>query len=159
MLTSPYLPGYRSKPQQKEDKPKRQNRETPLQSSVTKWLKLQYPGLMFFSDFAAGLYLPPVLANIRSMQACDSKFLDLTILRACGGYHGLVLEIKVTTDDLFLKDGITLKSSHVKEQYQTILKHRADGYYADFGVGFDDITNYINCYLSGRPLPYKKICV
>lgn len=140
-----------------QDKPKRQNRETPLQSNITKWLKVTYPGIKFFSDFAAGLRLPPMIAMIRKIQACDGKYLDLTILKSVGQYHGLVIEIKVENDDLFLIDGITLKSDHVREQYKAILELREDGYYADFGIGETDIKNIISKYMSGYPLDYRPI--
>lgn len=140
-----------------EDKPKRTNRETPLQSSITKWLKLQYPGIIFFSDFAAGLKLTPSQANVRSIQACQDKYLDLTIMKPSGRYHGLVLELKVSNNDLFLKDNITLKSDHVREQYHTILKLRSEGYCADFAVGFDDCAACISTYINTGQMNYKHI--
>lgn len=132
------------------------HKEQDLQTKIAKWLKKEYSGLIFFSDFAAGLYLKPYLANIRSLQACEGRFLDLTLLEPVNNYHGLLVEIKVSVDDLFLKDGMTLKSEHVQEQFSMVKKLRAKGYAADFGCGEDDIKQIIINYFSGV-VNYKTI--
>jgi len=137
------------------DLPKLQS-ERDLQSQVCKWLKIQYPDMIFFSDFAAGIKLTIGQANIRSIQACRGKYLDLTILEPIGNFKGLIIEIKRDKSDLFLVDGITLKSDHVREQYDMILRLRAKGYAADFGVGFDDVAGMVQKYMKGF-VEYKGI--
>jgi len=131
--------------------------EEKLQTKVCRELKKLYPGLIFFSDFAAGLFLPVWIASIRSQQSMEGKFLDLTILEPRDNYHGLSLEIKVSTDDLFLKDGKTLKSEHVQEQYNTIKRLRAKGYCSDFACGYDDIMWAIRMYIINGNFNYKTI--
>lgn len=136
-----------------EFKPKKKstNEESKLQTTICMWLKKEYPGLIFFSDFAAGLYLPSeYMRGLRSKQACEGKYCDLTILRAVGGYNGLTLELKVLQSDLFLVDGKTLGSNHVREQYDMILRLRKEGYASDFAVGEADIKHKIKSYLSGE---------
>lgn len=128
--------------------------ETDLQTKICKWLRNTYPGILFISDFAAGLLLSPFLAGIRSNQSCDDKMLDLIILRPSRidkiyNYHGLCLEIKTGPDKVFMSDGITLlKNEHTLAQYVTIKKLRSLGYAACFACGEDQIkyliTNYMN---------------
>lgn len=124
------------------------NVETDLQSKICKWLKKEYPGILFISDFAAGMQLSPFLSNIRSIQACDYKWPDLCIFVPSPNYHGLVIEIKTGVDKVFLKDGITLlKNDHVLSQYKTIKKLRSLGYAACFGCGEADIKKIVTDYM------------
>ncbi len=145
----------------KKERAKPTYKESDLQTKITKWLRSNFDGIIFFSDFAAGMYISNnYMKNTRSAQACDGKYLDLTILRPSGKYHGLIIEIKCTDDDLFLVDGKTLKSDHVREQYDMILKLRKEGYAADFGVGEIDIKNQIVSYLNdtfiNREIIYRR---
>lgn len=126
------------------------NAETDLQTRICKWLKITYPGLLFISDFAAGMKLNPFLASVRSLQSCDSKMVDLIILKPSGGYHGLCIELKTSIDKVFMRDGITLlKNEHILAQYSTIKQLRSLGYAACFGCGEDEIKHIITYYISG----------
>ena len=131
--------------------------ESDLQTKVCKQLKRQYPGMIFFSDFAAGIKLEPFAANLRSIQACEGKYLDLTILEPSYTFSGLIIEIKCTSAELFLVDGSSLKSDHVQEQYNMIKRMRVKGYYADFGVGYDDIVGMIEDYIYIGGRKYKPV--
>ena len=130
-------------------------KETELQSKVCKWLRQK--GIIFISDFAAGLYFEnPYIRNLRQSQACEGKYLDLTILLPVYPYHALILELKASQNDLFLKDGKKLKSDHVQEQYNMIKNLRELGYFADFTTGYDDTINIINDYMNDN-FYYKSI--
>lgn len=131
--------------------------ESVLQTKICRWLKDNYPGIIFFSDFAAGLYFKEDwVKNLRSLQACEDKYLDLTIMSRNKTFSAIIIEIKVNVSDLFLIDGRTLKSSHVQEQYNSILKLREQGYYADFGVGENDIKQIIINYFNDN-CDYKEV--
>lgn len=152
-----FLSGELPKPQKKKN-----HEESDLQTKITKWLVKDYPQVIFFSDFAAGMYIAsPYLRNVRSDQACEGKYLDLTILKPVGIYHGLVIEIKVYNSDLFLVDGKTLKSGHVREQYDMINRLRQLGYAADFAVGEADIKqtiiNYFNNEHTNKTIFYSRV--
>lgn len=71
--------------------------------------------------------------------------LDLLILHPSNGYHGLLIELKI--DRPFKKDGTLKKSDHLTEQQKTISRLNELGYFATFGVGFDDCKNIIDKYL------------
>ena len=142
----------------KETKTKKsKHMESELQTKVCKELRKHYPNLVFFSDFAAGLKMSDYMCVLRSLQACEGKYLDLTILEPSGIYHGLIIEIKCTKSDLFLVDGVSLGSDHVQEQFNMVKRLRTKGYYADFGVGYDDIMGMIEDYINFGGRQYKPI--
>ena len=130
-----------------EAKKKRDSRnaETDLQTKICTWLRNEYPGIVFLSDFAAGLKLSPYLAGIRSKQSCDDKVPDLYIF---GPVKPFIIEIKTDAATVFLADGVTLASEHLQRQYECIKKLRSTCY-ADFGIGENDIKSMIRGYLLG----------
>lgn len=132
---------------EKSIKDKRDNSETTLQTKICKWLCATYPGILFLSDFAAGIQLTPYLAKLRSSQSCDDKMVDLFIF---GNDKPLFLELKTDSAEVFLKDGVTLCSEHLQRQYETIKKFRLLGYYADFAIGENDIKAIIRGYMIGN---------
>lgn len=138
----------------KQIKDKRDNSETALQTKICKWLRETYPGILFLSDFAAGIQLTPYLAKLRSSQSCDDKMLDLFIF---GPVRPLILELKTVQADMFLVDGVTLASEHLQRQYETIKKLRHLGYYADFGIGERDTKDVIREYLKCNTFAYNNI--
>lgn len=156
MRDDPYI-GHRSAPKHKvvteaQEKSKRQSSECTLQTKICSRINDIYPGTLFVSDFAAGLYLPDWIAITRSKQACIDKWLDLTILEPRGKFHALIIEIKTLQGTPYLVDGKTLKKSdHIEAQYKTICKLKAMDYAACFGVGEDNIWSIIERY-KGLPL-------
>ena len=125
--------------------------ERDLQTLICKWLNEK--NILFMSDFAAGLHLSKQTNAIRLSQACDYKVPDIYIF--CGR-KPLIIEIKVKSSDLFLVDGMTLKSEHVQLQYDSLLKIRANGCIADFGVGEYDIKTMVTQHLCDS-YQYKQI--
>lgn len=125
--------------------------ETELQTLICKWLNEK--NIRFISDFAAGLKLSKQTNTVRLSQACDYKMPDIYIF--CG-QKPLIIEIKVKLSDLFLVDGMTLKSEHVQLQYDSILDIRKHGCVADFGVGEYDIKSMVMQHLAGFT-QYKNI--
>ncbi len=151
MLTGNYKPNKQVilTEQQDQARKKSKHSESNLQSGLCKWLKLQHPNVYFFSDFAAGMKLTPVMANIRASQAPKMKVLDLTILEPRKSYHGLIIELKSDVASPFLKDGVTLKSNeHLESQQWSINLLKSKGYAACFAVGFDQAKDYIEKYLA-----------
>jgi hypothetical protein len=131
-----------------EDKQKKRSTELHLQTKICNWINNTWPGLIFVSDFAAGLFLPPNIASVRKEQACIDKYPDLTICNPRGNYFGLCVEIKTEQGTPYLKDGKTLKSSeHIQAQNKTLEKLRSLGYCACFGVGEDQIKRIIAKYM------------
>jgi len=81
----------------------------------------------------------------KAIQKDEFKTPDLIIFQPTNLYFGMFIELKIESP--YLKDGITLKSDkHLKGQLKTINDLRKLGYYANFGVGFDDCQNQIDKY-------------
>lgn len=122
--------------------------ERSVHNAVCKYLKLQYPNVMFLSDFGAGLHMTPGNAQLQNKQKSDHSFPDLMIFEQRGGYGGLFIEIK-KDDSIFLKDGCTLKKDeHLFDQQRCMEELVKRGYFAQFGCGFDRIKSIIDFYLS-----------
>ena len=117
-----------------------------LQKNVCAYLKLKYKNVLFMSDTVASLKLTqPQASRNKLIQKPNFKTPDLIIFQPNKDFAGFFLELKIETP--FLKDGVTPKSDHIAGQKNTIIDLRKRGYYANFGVGFDDCKNQIDDYL------------
>lgn len=113
--------------------------ERSVHNAVCKYLKLQYPNVMFLSDFGAGLHMTPGNAQLQNKQKSNHSFPDLMIFEPRGGYHGLFIEIK--------RDDKLVKSDHTKRQGECHTELVTKGYLATFGLGFDQCKKIIDFYL------------
>lgn len=138
--------------------------EAELQVRVADYLRLNYPEVLFHSDFGSGIKLTMGQAAKQKRQnggrrAWPDMFIaqktTATVTGKRGGlkqmfYGGLFLELK--------KDGTRLTkarhpdewaSDHIAEQAETLRQLRARGYAAEFAVGFEQAKEIIDKYLGG----------
>lgn len=128
--------------------------EAELQVQVADYLRLQYPDVLFHSDFGSGVKLTPGQAMKQKRQnggrrAWPDMFIASPVWprghenRCCG----LFIELKRENTRLRKKNG-KWASKHIAEQAKIIdeLNHR--GYYATFACGFDEAKHIIDDYLS-----------
>ena len=128
-----------------KDKPK--TNELNVHNQVCKYLKAQYPNVMFISDFAAGIKMSIGMASRQSLQKSAHAFPDIHILEPRNGYHGLFIEVK-KDDGIFYKGTRELKPvQHVLDQFECMRLLIQKGYYADFGCGFDECKKILDDYL------------
>lgn len=124
--------------------------EAELQKNVAMYLCMQFPGVLFHSDFGSGVRLTPWQAKVQKMQNGGRRaWPDLFIAQGAPGYHGLFIELK--------KEGVRLKkkngewaTTHIEEQAHVLSQLRDRGYKAEFAVGFDEAVNLIDEYLGGK---------
>jgi hypothetical protein len=121
-------------------------REEKLQMSISKYIRLQYPDVIFTAE-SSGIKLPIGLAVKIKDQRSNHKHLDLIILQPKGEYHGLILELKNTKSDVFTKSGQLRKSEHIFEQYKMIRKFNSINYFSDFVFGFEHAKKVIDWYM------------
>ena len=133
--------------------PHRTNREYEIYAAIAKYMKLKYPGVLFRFD-AAGLNLSRTQAGKNKAIQGDRGWPDFFLAKACKGYHGLVLEIKVEGKKLFKKDGVTHVDDHVAEQIKMIDRLIDAGYKVGFVFGTDHAILVIDQYL--EVIPVKK---
>lgn len=124
----------------------KQQPEYILQRQVCNYLRNQYKDVLFMSDNVASLKLSLAQAvRNKAIQKPFFKTPDLIIFQPRNNYSGMFLELKVESP--YLKDGRAPKSEHISGQEKTINDLRKLGYYAAFGVGFEDCKKQIDEYL------------
>lgn len=140
-------------------------KESDLQIMVADYLRLQYPDVLFHSDFGSGVKLTPVQAMIQKRQnggkrAWPDMFIaePMPVKGAPDGimgvkrneqYHfGLFIELKREGTRLTKKDG-SWASEHIAEQAEMLERLIFRGYKAEFAVGFDEAKRIIDEYLGG----------
>lgn len=134
--------------------------EAEMQAWIADYLRLQYPKVLFHSDFGSGIKLTPGQAAKQKRQnggrrAWPDMFIaQPKISRTKDNqifgieYYGMFLELKKEGTRLMKKDG-TWASEHVAEQAEMLSKLQQNGYYAKFAVGFDEAKELIDRYLKG----------
>lgn len=119
--------------------------EKEIHVNICEYLRLQYPELLFTSD-AGGLRVSMGVIMEVKRKSCNYKIPDLLIFQRNSQYNGCFIEIKRSAGDLYLKSG-KLKNDHVKAQEECLAMLRQQGYYAEFGVGYNDTIQKIERYL------------
>lgn len=138
-------------------------KEGSVHKQVVEFIKLQYPAIIFHTDFAAGCKMTMGQAIKNAGLQSGKSWPDLFIPEPVGNYHGLFIEIKKDKSELFYKDGETIKPKwvikktgsvitkydHHAEQVHMQNKLKAKGYAACFGCGFDECVRIIKHYIHG----------
>ena len=115
---------------------------------------MQYPHVIFRSDYASGLHLTINQARIHASLQSGRAWPDLFIYEPSRGYYGLAIELKKEGTSVIMKigerKGKLSTDPHIQEQalmLKTLLKK---GYYANFAVGFDDAVKIIDWYFQKK---------
>jgi len=122
-------------------------KEKQLHKQICRFIKLQYPKVIFLSDMSG---LKVSIGTAIQMKALRSSrgLPDLLLLKPNKDFYGLFIEIKTKTSDVYLKDGKTLRNNeHVKEQSEMLDRLSKLGYKAVYGIGYDNCINIIKDYL------------
>lgn len=127
---------------------KQVSKEKDIHSQVCRYLKLQYPNVMYNTDLS-GIKLTigqaVKLKNLRSFRG----FPDIVIYEARGGYHGLFIELKREGEKLLKRDG-TFISEHIEEQSHCMNQLMMRGYQCFFAIGFSEAKKLIDKYLAEK---------
>lgn len=131
--------------------------EAEVQEQVADYIRLQYPSVLFHSDFGSGTKLswaqarrqkrqnggkrawPDMFIAGRKLEIVDDFYLEI--------YLGLFIELKRPGTRIFKKDGTLVADPHIREQFDTIEALRKVGYKAGFACGFDEAKRIIDEYL------------
>lgn len=119
-------------------------KEEKLQISVCKYLKLQYPNIIFASD-GSGVRLTKGQAVLAKKMRSDKGYPDLFIAEPRGAFSGLYLELKKDGEVVYNRNGSIRKDK--QEQNEMLIRLREKGYVAEFAVGFDACKRLIDSYL------------
>lgn len=110
--------------------------ESELQRACMKWMRLQYPKLMMFSVPNGG-YRNRREAAIMVSEGIRTGVSDLILLKACGGYHGLCVEMKWANG----------RQSDAQKEFQFIVEQ--EGYLYRIARSFDAFKDLIERYVNG----------
>lgn len=144
--------------------------EADLQVQVADYLRLQYPSVMFHSDFGSGIKLtmgqaikqkrqnggrrawPDMLiAEPRGAKAsCKVVMPEDSVIKEAQFIeqkYGLFIELKKAGTRIFKKDGTLVADEHIREQFDVLEQLRKRGYMAEFACGFDEAKKIIDEYL------------
>lgn len=134
-------------------------KESDLQIIVADYLRLQYPKVLFHSDFGSGIKLTMGQAAKQKRQnggrrAWPDMFIAQPAQRsseypdACYKF-GLFIELKKEGTRLKKRNG-EWATPHLAEQAQVLEQLRQRGYVAEFACGFDEAKERIDNYLGGK---------
>ena len=122
--------------------------ESELQVMVADYIRMQYPDVLFHSDFGSGIKLTMGQAIKQKRQNGGRRaWPDMFIAEPKLHYHGLFIELKKEGTRITKKNG-DFASEHIKEQFMLLDQLRFRGYRADFAIGFDEAKKLIDDYLS-----------
>jgi hypothetical protein len=138
--------------------------ELELQAQVADYIRLQYPDVIFHSDFGSGIKLTMGQAIKQKRlnggrRSWPDMFLAEQSVRhedvsdhAIGewNYAGLFIELKREGTRIFKKDGTLVADEHIREQFDTLADLRQHGYAAEFAIGFEGAKKLIDDYMEGR---------
>jgi hypothetical protein len=124
--------------------------EAELQKQIAICLTIQYPDVIFHSDFGSGVKLTPWQARLQKTQNGGRRaWPDMFIAEPKGKYHGLFIELKKEGTRLHKKDG-SFASEHIAEQQAVLEELSEKGYKAEFAIGYEQALNLIDDYLGGK---------
>lgn len=124
--------------------------EAELQKQVAIYIRMQYPDVIFHSDFGSGARLSPWQARMQKMQNGGRRaWPDMMIAEPIGSYHGLFIELKREGARLKKQNG-EWASSHIAEQNIMLNELSNKGYKAEFAIGFEQALDLIDDYLGGK---------
>lgn len=111
--------------------------ESELQRACMKWMRLQYPKLMMFSVPNGG-YRNRREAAIMVSEGIRTGVSDLILLKACGGYHGLCVEMKygkgmqtvsqMEFERIVTEEGYLYRVVRTFEEFRELIDNYVKGY-------------------------------
>lgn len=120
--------------------------EKELHKQVCKYIDIQYPDVIYLSDPSGMRVSIGLIMEIKAKRCKKYAIPDLIILHPNKVYKGLIIEIKKDLSQIITKDGSFRKTKHVQDQKRTLDRLNELGYFAFFGVSFDQIKSVIDQY-------------
>lgn len=135
---------------------KQYNGEEMTHERVVKLLRRDYPGVIFRTDFAAGIKMTIGQASKHKRLQYRRAFPDIFVYKPVARdtvlgsiqYAGLALELKAGDVKLKKRD-TTWSSDHIKEQFDMLCELEAAGYACAFARGYDEASRVLQWYLEG----------
>lgn len=125
---------------------------------VVRYLRRDYPGVVFRTDFAAGIKMTIGQASKHKRLQYRRAFPDLFIFKPVERdtplgpvkYCGMGLELKAANIKLKWSNG-NWGTDHIREQAEMMHELEAAGYFCSFACGYEEACAVIDWYLTGVP--------
>ena len=134
--------------------------ELELQTQVADYLRLQYPDVIFHSDFGSGIKLTMGQAVKQKRlnggrRAWPDMFIAHPMISKTKdgmpfAWHGLFIELKKDGTRILKRDGSYIADEHIREQAKMLNALQRRGYQAYFAVGFSNAKEIIDDYLGRK---------
>ena len=137
--------------------PKQKKLELDIHKRLCSHIRKTYPHVIFHSDFGANIDMTEHQAKTNKALQSEDKFPDLTVFapgrinpKTGQPYIGLALELKKDGTPVILKigkdKGKLTKSEHIRAQARTLRKLNEQGWYANFGIGYEQSKKFVDWY-------------
>ena len=130
----------------KQKKSQRLDLEARMQQQLVRYIRFQYPDIMFKCDLNGVNLTMTQYTRLKAMGNV-SGHPDLVFYEPRQGFHGLFLELKAEKTVVFRQTGRPA-TEHIKHQAEYLNALRERGYKAEFAVGFDQAKAIIDSYLA-----------
>jgi hypothetical protein len=150
------LIGVKSAP---KPRAKMSRKEESLQTAICRYLKLQYPNVIFHCDHGGAKKRSFAEQGVMKKQQYKAGYPDMQVLKPVGKWHGLFLEVKKSYDELFYVTG-ELKpgpSDHFYSQDDMHYELVQNGYAACFIWSLEDAIRVIDRYMNDRLAFFVRI--
>lgn len=126
--------------------------EAQIQEYVAIYINVHYGrDVIFHHDYGDGARLTYSQARAQRKQNGGRRgFPDLQICEPIDRWHGFFLEIKKEGIHIIKRNGSLVSDQHIREQASMIEQLREKGYWADFGIGYEDCIGKIDAYMEGK---------
>ncbi len=121
--------------------------EYQIAVKLTQWLQKQHKTIIFRYDIADIKLTLQQAVRLKKMQGGTKSYPDLFIAETREDFGGCYIELKKDVDEVYTKKNEMRNNEHIKAQNEMLIQLRQRGYYAEFGLGFEDAKNKINDYL------------
>lgn len=125
-------------------------KEEQLQLHLCRYVQTKYPDVIFWSD-GSGLKLTPGQARKAAGMRSGAGVPDFFIAEARGSYFGFFLELKREGTVIWLKNREVTKDPHIRQQMKMLWELGTRGFYANFGVGYDEAIQLVDQYMALPP--------
>lgn len=129
---------------------KKKGSESSVHQQIVDYLKIQYPKVIFRTDFASGARMTIGQAVKHKKLQQSRAWPDLSIYHPTAKGSVLFLEIKKDFSEVFTKKGSLVSNEHIREQHEVLENLNNLGYYADWGLGFDNTKKKIDDWMLNK---------
>lgn len=124
--------------------------EEDIHLRACRYLKTNYKGVDFLTDFAAGMRMTPGQAKKRKAMNSGRGWPDITILQPSRGFYGLLIDIKKDGTSIYVtkgpRKGELVADEHIREQAAFMERMNKHGYFARFAVGYEHFCQIVDWY-------------